>query len=135
MAIRVFIVDDHREMRVLYKVNIAGMGDAIVVCGEAETGEEALEKLPEAGADVVITDVSLPGMNGVELVSEIRKAFPGMKILVASIHQTDYFGESALRAGADAVMSKMELEKIPDIVTRLAASGCTPAVPGQASTP
>jgi DNA-binding NarL/FixJ family response regulator len=123
VAIRVFIVDDHREMRLLYKVHIASRGEAIVVCGEAETGEEALEKLPEAGADVVIADMSLPGMNGVELVAEIRKAFPTMRILVASIHGTDYFGESALKAGADAVMSKTDLEKIPDILMHLAASG------------
>jgi hypothetical protein len=54
---------------------------------------------------------------------------------VASIHGTDYFGESALQAGADAVISKMELEKIPDVVIRLAASGHPPAVPGQALTP
>ncbi len=121
MPIRVFIVDDRPEMRLLLKLNLEQSTHDIVVCGEADTAEAALEGLERACADLVITDVSLPRMSGIELVERIRLQYPALQILVASVHRTDHFEESARKAGAHEVISKSELDKVPEMVKNMMA--------------
>ena len=122
MSIKVYIVDDRLEMRLLLRINLEKLSEGIDVCGEAESGEEALRNVVQASPDVVIADVNLPGMSGVELVAEIRRGIPNIKIIMASMLGIEVFGASALAAGADAVVSKTDMEKIPGIVRELV--GC-----------
>lgn len=69
------------------------------VCGTAGSAEEALEQLP-GSADLVLVDVSLPGMTGLELVRQVRSRWPNLRCLVLSGHSADRYAEPAKQAGA-----------------------------------
>ncbi len=121
MTARVFIVDDHAEMRLLLRINLEHAGAGVVVCGETDTAEAALAAIGEAQADVVITDVNLPRMSGIELATHLRKRFPDLWIVVASVHDAGRFELEAKSAGADAAVSKADLERISELVVQFAA--------------
>lgn len=102
---RVFIVDDHPLVR-------EGLASKIEreahfsVCGEAGDVDTALAMLPEALADIVLVDLSLPKSSGLSLVKAIHRHYPQMKQLVISMHEESVYGARARRAGADGYLSK-----------------------------
>lgn len=92
------------------------------VCGQATTTDEALERLPEADADLVIVDISLPGGNGLELVEQVVAAYPRIKVLVSTGHDEQLFAEQALRAGARGYLSKNEdVANVPEAIRQVMA--------------
>ena len=99
MARRIFIVEDHawlRQMLGEYVRNLAGFE----VCGAVATAEEALAALEITPADLVVVDVSLPRMDGVELASAIQAQWPALPCLMLSGHGETTHVERALAAGA-----------------------------------
>ena len=96
---RVLLVDDHAMVRAGLAVLLNRQPDLEVV-GEAGDGAQALKKTEELNPDVVVMDISMPGMSGLEAVCQITKKHPSAKCLVLSMHDSDDYLFQALRAGA-----------------------------------
>ena len=104
---KVFIVDDHPVFREGLAQVINGEGD-LIVCGEADDAEQALEVIPGLQPHLVLVDISLPGKSGLELIKELRARNGGVKLLVVSMHDEALYAERVLRAGADGYIMKQE---------------------------
>ena len=102
MAARLLIVDDHEVVRTSVRMLFANIG-SYEVCGEAQNGLEAIRMVPELSPDIVILDLSMPGMNGFEAAAKIRLIAPSIKIVLFSVHEIP---TTARWAGADAFVSK-----------------------------
>lgn len=109
MKSQIFILEDHPIMRRGYRALIDGEMD-MQVCGEAETAAEALEKIRRAPPDLVIADISLEGMNGIEFIKHLQAEQPGLEVLVVSMHEESLYAERALQAGASGYLMKKEAE-------------------------
>jgi DNA-binding NarL/FixJ family response regulator len=105
--IRILIVDDHPIVRLGIRTMLAGTPD-MVLCGEAESAEAALESMPTCKPDVVIVDLSLGKMSGLELIRELRKANPLLPTIVLSMHDEALFAKRALSSGARGYVMKSE---------------------------
>ncbi len=99
---RVLIADDHPIVRIGVRTLLAA-NPKWKVCGEAANGEQALREIAKLAPDVVILDLSLPGMNGFEVAKEIRRIAPSTKIVFFTIHDVP---ASAREAGADGFVLK-----------------------------
>ena len=102
---RVLIADDHEIMREGLKALLETNGD-IEVVGEATNGQEALDKYDELKPDIILMDISMPVMNGLEATKAIRKAHPDAKILILTMHQGDAYFFNILEAGASGYFIK-----------------------------
>lgn len=103
----VFIVDDHSIVRRGLKQLISQEAD-LVVCGEAETAQVALEAMKKLIPDVALVDLSLDGESGLELVKDIRTRYPTVAMLVLSMHDETFYAERVLRAGAKGYIMKLQ---------------------------
>lgn len=103
--IRVMIVDDQALLRGSLRVLIETEPDLVVV-GEAGNGAEAVERVPACSPDVVLMDVRMPGMDGIEATRLITAHQPAPKILVLTTFDLDDYVYSALRAGASGFLLK-----------------------------
>ena len=102
---KILVVDDHAIVREgLVKV-LAKLPEVDSV-GEAETGEEALEKVQREAYDLVVMDISMPGRGGLEALQQIKEARPGTKVLVLSMHPETQYALRAVRAGASGYITK-----------------------------
>jgi len=104
-AERIVIVDDHAIVRHGLSRLIAGETD-LVVSGEAETTEEALDLLERGDADLVVVDLALGGSDGLDLIRRIAGQYPEVRILVLSIYDESVYAERCLRAGASGYVMK-----------------------------
>ena len=104
-AIRVMLVDDHAVVRMGFKLLLQGADD-IEVVAEAESGEEAIKRYPEIKPDVVVMDISMPGIGGLEAVSRLLAKDPAAKILILSAHEDSSHPKRLLKAGAVGYLSK-----------------------------
>jgi len=82
------------------------------VCGQAESAETALTEILKLKPDAAVIDISLPGMNGIELVKNILHQMPELKILIVSRHDEELYAERALRAGAKGYLMKLEAVEV-----------------------
>jgi len=103
--IRVLVVDDHVLIRVALRRILEESGD-IQVVGEASTGEEAVEIARRNPLDLVIMDVDMPGMGGVEATRKLNNISGGPKVIVISVHSQDPYPKRLLEAGASGYLSK-----------------------------
>ena len=105
--LRILLADDHdvvrRGLRSLVEAQ-AGWE----VCGEAATGREAVEKAGRLRPHVVIMDITMPELNGLEATRQIRKAVPETQVLVLTVHESEELLAEALRAGAHGCMLKSD---------------------------
>jgi len=104
-ARRILIVDDHAVVREGLARILAGAGEAWTV-GEASSGFQALEWLRREHADLVIVDLSMPGMSGLELIRRIRGEFGRVAVLVLSMHAEEQYAMRAFKAGANGYVTK-----------------------------
>ena len=102
---RVFIAEDHTILREGLKSMLALMSDLEVV-GEAGEGKDAIRGVSEHNPDLIILDLSMPRMNGLEVIKEIKKLSPETKILILTIHDTEEYIFPTLKAGADGYLLK-----------------------------
>ena len=102
---RVLLVDDHVVVRQGLKALFADEGD-IEVIGEASNGREALDFLAELEPDVVLMDISMPGLNGIEATRQIQQRHPGVKVVVLSMHANEEYVFQVLQAGASGYVLK-----------------------------
>jgi len=106
--IRILVVDDHAIMRDGVRA-LLGLHDNIEVVGEASEGKEAIEKAQELMPDIVIMDIAMPGMDGLEATRRIRKKNPKMKVLVLTQHDNKEYILSVVKAGASGYVPKRAL--------------------------
>ena len=97
--IRVFIVDDHAVVRMGLKALIE-LHDQFTVVGEASCGEEALELALTAKPDVMVMDIRMPGMNGIEACQEVLAALPNTKVIMLTSYADDEAIYASIMAGA-----------------------------------
>ncbi len=109
MKHRIFILEDHPIMRRGYRTLINGEMD-LEVCGEAESAEEALDQIPKTRPDLVIADISLEGMNGIQFIKRLQTEQQGLDVLVVSMHDESLYAERALHAGASGYLMKKEAD-------------------------
>lgn len=105
MPIRVLLVDDHAVVREGTRQLLEREPD-IAVVGEAGTGEEAVRLAQTLQPDVVVMDVRMPGMGGVEATKRIKQHQPGVEILVLTAHDDDQYVFTLLEAGATGYLLK-----------------------------
>lgn len=104
---KILIVDDHPILRKGLSMVINQEPD-LVVAGEAEDASAALEMIDSIMPDVVIVDLSLPGVDGIELIKTMKLRYKDLPALVVSMHDESLFAERALRAGARGYIMKQE---------------------------
>jgi DNA-binding NarL/FixJ family response regulator len=104
---QIYIVDDHPLMRKGLAMTLE-KEVGFELCGQAESAEQALSEILDLKPDVAIIDISLPGMNGLELVKNLLHQDPAQKILIVSRHDEELYAERALRAGAKGYLMKLE---------------------------
>jgi DNA-binding NarL/FixJ family response regulator len=111
---RVLLADDHRLVRGGFR-SLLEACSSIKVVAEAEDGRDAVKQVQRHRPDIVIMDVGMPNLNGVEALIRIKKEFPGTKVLIVSMHSDEEGIVRALRAGAsgyvlkDAAVAELEL--------------------------
>jgi DNA-binding NarL/FixJ family response regulator len=119
--IRVMLVDDVPELRLLVKVTLEE-DDQIEVVAEASNGREGVARAHEAKPDLVLLDLSMPDMDGLEAIPLIREAAPTARVVVLSGHEAGRVSLEALGQGASRYINKAAgLESIPRIVHEVAA--------------
>jgi len=104
-VIRVLVVDDHALHRDGIR-QILGQQPGIELVGEAESAERALVLINQLNPSVVLMDIRLPGMNGIDATRRIRRDHPGTRVLVVTAYDDDEYVRSALEAGASGHLSK-----------------------------
>ena len=119
---RVLLVDDHNLVRAGLRALIDAMPD-IQVVGEAASGAEALERVADSRPDVVVTDISMGGINGIELASQLKRNYPYIKVVVLSVHTESEFVHQALTAGACGYLIKDAATKELELAIRAALQG------------
>jgi DNA-binding NarL/FixJ family response regulator len=115
---RIFIVDDHPLIRRIFK-QILDLDPDVVVIGEAVSGEDALRQLERAAPDLCLIDFSLPGIDGAELVRQLRKKRPGLRCMVVSSHHEPLYIEQALAAGACGFVTKGDPDVLLGAIARV----------------
>lgn len=108
----ILVIEDHAVFGKALVRLLSARADFDVV-GVLRSGEEAMEKLPELAVDLALIDVSLPRMNGIELVRTIKERFPELLCMMLSGHMTPFYVERSLEAGARGYVLK---EDIPGVL-------------------
>lgn len=103
--IKVFLVDDHELVRTGIR-RLLDDTSGIKVVGEAETGEEAFVEVKKIKPDVVLMDVNMPGIGGLEATRKLLQVNPSLKIIVVTIHAVEPFPTRLLEAGASGYLTK-----------------------------
>ena len=105
MTIRIVLVDDHTVLRDGLK-SLLNYEPGLEVIGDASDGREAIKLTDTLKPDIIITDISMPGMNGIESVRAIRQNHPHLKIIILSMHAGQEYVIQALQAGANGYVVK-----------------------------
>ncbi len=105
MSIRVLLVDDHALMRTGLRMMLETQEDLEIV-GECETGREAIQRAQELRPDVILMDIALPDILGIEATRVIRKALPKTAVLALTMHESEEYFFEMLNAGASGYLPK-----------------------------
>jgi len=103
--IKIFLVDDHQLVRDGIKALLTGAG-SIDIIGEATNGTELLEKIRKVQPDIILMDISLPDISGIELTKTLNREFPSVRILILSMYTNEDFVFNAIKAGAKGYLPK-----------------------------
>ena len=121
MSIRIAIADDHFVVRQGVRQMIH-LFPGMSVVAEASSGVELLDLLERQSVDLVLTDMTMPGLNGNELIAALRAKFPALPILVLSMHKESVVAFGALRSGANGYITKdSEPYDLAEAIRRVAA--------------
>src|ERR1700758_4407845 len=113
---RLLIVDDHEVVRRGVRSLLSEQA-GLEVCGEAVDGQDALDKARELKPDLIVMDVSMPRLNGLEATRQIRSILPSCEVLVLSQHENNEMARQALNAGARGYVVKSSISR--DLISAL----------------
>jgi len=123
MLTRILIVDDHMIVREGLK-QLLQDENGFEMMGEAADGRSALEEIRAKPFEVVLLDMSMPGISGVDLIKQIRNEKPKLPILVLSMHQETQYAVRALKAGANGYITKDNAsKKLIEAINKVVAGG------------
>jgi DNA-binding NarL/FixJ family response regulator len=119
--IRVLLADDHALVRGGIRA-LSSTIEGVEVIAEAGDGHEALRLIEELKPDIVLLDVTMPGLSGLEVLEECKKRFPDLRVIILTVHDAGEYAMQALRAGAAGYLPKSaaanELQLAIEIVSR-----------------
>ncbi|MGB7599870.1 MAG: response regulator transcription factor [Candidatus Sulfotelmatobacter sp.] len=124
---RILVVDDNALVR-RGVIDILASRKSWEVCAEAQDGAEALQKARDSRPDVILLDISMPGMNGLEVARAVRQELNDAKILILSQHDAASLLPSAIQAGANGCVDKSRLGT--DLLSSIEAVAGTAQVRG-----
>jgi DNA-binding NarL/FixJ family response regulator len=104
-TIRVLLAEDHTIVRKGLR-SLLDRDIGIKIVGEAEDGREAVKKAEKLQPDVVVMDIAMPGLNGLEATRQLKKRFPEMKFIILTVHDNEEYILQTLRAGASGYLIK-----------------------------
>lgn len=102
---RILIVEDHTLLRAGLRA-LLSQDEDIEIVGEADNGRDAIRHVGLLNPHLVLMDLSMPGMNGIEALMDIKRRYPATRVLILTIHKTDEYIHESLRAGADGYILK-----------------------------
>ena len=102
---RILIIEDHTLLRAGLRA-LLSQGDEFEVVGEFDNGRDAVRSVGALTPDIILMDLSMPGMNGIEAITEIKQRNPAVRILVLTIHRGEEYIQESLRAGANGYVLK-----------------------------
>lgn len=105
MKIKIVLADDHQIFRDGL-VSLLESDESLEVVGVAKTGDEAIAKASELQPDILMMDITMPKMDGIEATSQIKREMPGMKVIALSMHSDKQYVLGMLKAGIDAYLIK-----------------------------
>ena len=114
VSLRILVVDDHAVVRRGIR-SLLESQEGWEVCGEATTGREAVERTRQLRPDVVVMDLSLPELNGLDATRQILKETPGTEVLVLTMHHSQELARDVLQAGARGYVLKGDADE--DLIT------------------
>ena len=126
---KMIIVEDHQLLREGLKTMICGF-ENIEIVDEAEDGLEAIRKIRKIQPDMILLDLSMPKMDGISIMKEVKSQFPAIKILVLTIHEVDHYVLEAFDAGADGYCVKNASRKELEVAIKSVADGKRYVSPG-----
>lgn len=117
----ILIVDDERIIREWFRMTVDKLGGDCRIIGEAASGEDALEFCRQHQVDLVVTDVKMPGMDGLELIKRLKEEQPGVRSVIFSSYSEFHFAAEALKLGANEYILKAEitLPGLEDILQKI----------------
>lgn len=104
---RIFVVDDHPMTR-FGQVETLNRESDLEVCGQAGSAREAMELISKSLPDLVVTDLTLPDKDGLEMLKDLQALHPGLAVLVVSMHEETFYAPRVLRAGGRGYVMKSE---------------------------
>lgn len=121
--IRVFVADDHPVVREGLK-RIVAAEEGFVLAGESATSAETLGRVPLADIDVLLLDLELPGRGGLDVLRELRRQLPDLRVVVLSHYPEDPYAVRAIQAGASSFLTKITApERLVEAIRKVAAGG------------
>ena len=121
--IRVLLADDHIIVRGGLRRILEESGDMVVVA-EAAEGREALQQIHQTKPDVAVVDISMPGLDGLEVISQVRHYYPKMPILILTMHEEEQYVVRAIAAGANGYITKRSApEQLVKAIRKVHAGG------------
>lgn len=120
--IQVMLADDHAVLRAGLKLVIEREPDMAVVA-EAVDGRQAVDLAPDSGAEVLVMDVAMPGLNGIEAARQILAKKPGLAVVILSMHNDESYVLRSLRAGAKGYLLKESAETDVILAIRAVSQG------------
>lgn len=121
--ITVLLADDHSIVRAGLRRLVEESGD-IKVVAEAADGHEAIQKVQDILPDVAVIDISMPGMDGLEVISQLRNRFPTLPILVLTMHEEEQYVVRAIGVGAVGYVTKRSApEELVEAIRRIHTGG------------
>ena len=129
MGTTILIVDDHAPVRTLVRAIVAREPDLQVV-GEAGDGAEAIRLTHALRPDIIVLDVAMPRVNGLDALRRIKAAHPETKVVIVTMHSEDAYREAAEEGGADAFLVKKTLTTtLLPTIRRIDGAGSPPTIP------
>jgi two-component system, NarL family, invasion response regulator UvrY len=133
IPMKILIADDHAAMKLLIKRTLTTEYPSGLI-EEVKDGQELVTRALSDQWDLVISDISMPVMTGLEALEEIRKHSPNLPVIILSSHSEEVYIQHALRAGAAAYVQKYRIhEDLSKTIRRVMGSGTNPTSPSSSS--